>query len=109
MTRTSDHGRRDGCSSSRKKAINVGWRKTAHMATSHPRILEEVWVALVAGLELEHYRWHCLRRGGATPLWASSNRHARRWVGIAVSGAALHETEACMEVRGEGRAAGAGL
>ena len=31
-----------------------------------PADLEEVWVALVAGLELAHYRWHCLWRGGAT-------------------------------------------
>ena len=33
--------------------------------------LEEAWAALVAGTELEHHRWHCLRRGGATQLWAS--------------------------------------
>ena len=37
--------------------------------------LEEAWVALVAGTELEHYRWHCLRRGGATQLWASGARN----------------------------------
>ena len=30
-----------------------------------PADLEEAWVALVAGSDLEHYRWHCLRRGGA--------------------------------------------
>ena len=36
-----------------------------------PANLEEAWVALVAGSELEHYRWHCLRRGGATQVWAS--------------------------------------
>ena len=31
-----------------------------------PADFEEAWVALVAGTELEHHRWHCLRRGGAT-------------------------------------------
>ena len=36
-----------------------------------PADLEEAWVALVVGSELKHYRWHCLRRGGATQLWAS--------------------------------------
>ena len=41
MTRTSDHGRRGGCGSSRKNVINVGWQKTAHMATSHPQIWEK--------------------------------------------------------------------
>ena len=40
-----------------------------------PADLEEAWVALVAGSELEHYRWHCLRRGGATQLWASGARN----------------------------------
>ena len=35
-----------------------------------PADLEEAWVALVAGTELEHHMWHCLRRGGATRLWA---------------------------------------
>ena len=35
-----------------------------------PAYLEEAWVALVAGSELVHYRWHCVRRGGATQLWA---------------------------------------
>ena len=29
----------------------------------------------VAGSELKHYRWHCLRRGGATQLWASGARN----------------------------------
>ena len=40
-----------------------------------PTDLEEAWVALVAGTELEHYRWHCLQRGGATQLWASGARN----------------------------------
>ena len=40
-----------------------------------PADLEEGWVAHVAGTELEHYRWHCLRRGGATQLWASGARN----------------------------------
>ena len=38
-----------------------------------------------------------------------SNCHARRQVGITVSGTALHKTKACMEIRGEGRTAGAGM
>ena len=38
MTKTSGHGRRGGCTSSRKSVINMGWRKTAHMATTHPQI-----------------------------------------------------------------------
>ena len=37
------------------------------------------------------------------------NCHACTRVGITVSGTALHQTKACMEVRGEGRAAGAGM
>ena len=60
-----------------------------------PADLEEAWVTLVAGSELEHYRWHCLRRGGATQLWASGakpNRHACRRMGVTVSGATLHQT-----------------
>ena len=40
-----------------------------------PTDLEEAWVALVVGTELEHYKWHCLRRGGATQLWASRARN----------------------------------
>ena len=40
-----------------------------------PADLEEAWVALVAGMDLEHHRWHCLRRGGATQLWASGVRN----------------------------------
>ena len=40
-----------------------------------PANLEEAWVAFVAGSELKHYRWHCLRRGGATQLWASGARN----------------------------------
>ena len=43
------------------------WQKTACMAAD----LEGAWVALVVGTGLEHHRWHCLRRGGATQLWAS--------------------------------------
>ena len=39
-----------------------------------PADLEEAWVALVVGSELEHHRWHSLRRGGATQLWASGAR-----------------------------------
>ena len=78
-----------------------------------PANLEEAGVALVARSELEHYRWHCLRRGGATqPAGVGrtqSNRHARRWVGITVSGKALHKAKACVEVYGEGGAAGAGM
>ena len=38
MTKTSGHGRCGGCDSSRKNVINVGWQKTARMATSHLRI-----------------------------------------------------------------------
>ena len=37
------------------------------------------------------------------------NCHACRRVGITISGTALHQTKACMEVRGERRAAGAGM
>ena len=40
-----------------------------------PTDLEEAWVTLVAGSELEHYRLHYLRRGGATQLWASGARN----------------------------------
>ena len=36
-----------------------------------PVDLEEAWVVLVASMELEHYKWHCLLTGGATQLWAS--------------------------------------
>ena len=40
-----------------------------------PADLEEAWVALVAGSKLEHYRWHCLWRGGATQLWVLGARN----------------------------------
>ena len=40
---------------------------------------------------------------------AKPNCHACKRVGITVSGTALHQTKTCMEVRGEGRASGAGL
>ena len=40
---------------------------------------------------------------------AKPNYHACERVRITVSGMALHQTKACMEVRGEGRAAGAGM
>ena len=40
-----------------------------------PADLEEAWVALVAGSDLEHYKRHCLRRGEATQLWASGERN----------------------------------
>ena len=38
MTKTSGHGCRGGCGLSEKNDKNVGWRKTARMAISHPRI-----------------------------------------------------------------------
>ena len=44
-----------------------------------PADLEEAWVAHVASTELEHYRWHCQRRGGTTQLWASG---AHNQIGI---------------------------
>ena len=55
-----------------------------------PADLEEAWVALVAGSELEHYRWHYLRREGATQLWASGARNqivmlASGWESLSVA------------------------
>ena len=40
---------------------------------------------------------------------AKPNRHVCRWMGVSVSGAALQQALARMELRGEGRAASAGM
>ena len=37
--------------------------------------LEEAWVGLISGTDLEHHRWHCLKRGGATQLWVARARN----------------------------------
>ena len=60
-------------------------------------------MALVAGTDLEHHRWHCLRRSGIRS--AKRDHYARRWLGITVGGQALHEAKACLEVYRERRAA----
>ena len=75
MTKTSGHGRHAGCGSSRKSAKKRGVVEDRPHGYQSPADLEEACVALVAWSELEDYRWHCLRRGGTTQLWASRARN----------------------------------
>ena len=58
MVKTLGHGRPGGCGSSKKNDKNVVLRPHDYQS---PADLEEAWVALVAGSELENYRCHCLR------------------------------------------------
>ena len=77
-----------------------------------PADLEEALVALVAGTELEHCRWHCVRKGKVTTMGLGSaqpNRHACWRMGIAMSGKTLHKDEARMEIHGARGTAGAGM
>ena len=92
MTKTSGHGRRGGCGSLRKNVKNVGWRKTAHIATGHPRIWKKrgshSWQdrssntigGTVCGEEGQH---SCGRRVGAIKLSCSQvGGNHRQWRGI---------------------------
>ena len=63
------------------------------------------------GARTLHVALSAARRGDAVMGVGHTkpNCHACRRVGITVSGAAFHQTKRCMEVCGEGRAAGAGM